>query len=199
MPNRISYNGKLIDFTQDCFRLQYDMPRVVMANRSASGIVETLNVSAEVVHALGWRSFVNATAADATLKRNLQQWFSWAQRGGAWTFARDSGDMVLTTLSGAEAAGQTVIGLTSTSQIVAGRQYVIRSLVHAELVKVFTVDSGVQVTLVESLNHGFAAGDRFRSYEYMPARLISNANPIVEAPPLWFDVNLSFREDVNSL
>lgn len=199
MASRISYNSKNIDLTKDAYRFDTEYPGSALTNRSASGNVETLNVKADVLVSLGFRNFLNSVAADATLKRNLRQWFEWARKGGTWTFAWDSGEVVNTTLTGAEAAGQTVIGLTSTTGIDAGGLYIIRSQTHMELVKVNTVDSAVQVTLAETLNHDYSTGDRFRSERYWPAQLVSNVNPIIERPPLWYDVEFDFFEDVNSL
>jgi hypothetical protein len=96
-------------------------------------------------------------------------------------------------------AGSTIIGLTSTTGIDAGAQYIIRNDVHCELVKVLTVDSATQVTLVEGLNFDYSDGDRFRSEFYWPARLLDNDPVILERPPLHYDVELSFAEDLNDL
>lgn len=190
---------KTVTFTQDCFRLQIDSPRNVLRNLSAAGQVETLGIRADVLVSIGFRSFVNSNSSDATLKRNLQQFYQIAMSGGTWYFARDGSNLVLTTLSANEIAGQTVISLTSTTGIVAGRQYVIRSETSVEVVKVLSVDSGVQVTLVEGLNFEYASGSRFRAEQYWPARLDSNENILIERPPLWYDVDLKFVEDVNTL
>lgn len=199
MPNRITYNGKTIDFTQDGYRMQPEPPRSVTSTQAAGGVVETLNIRANMLMEFFWRRFVNANSADATLKLNLDKWFQWAQAGYPWFFARSSADMVLTELSGGEAAGQTVIGLLDTTGIVAGRRYVIRSDINMEPVKVLSVDSSVQVTLTDTLNHGYGAGDRFRSEQYWPGRLVNARNPVREVPPLWYDVELAFIEDVNDL
>lgn len=199
MTARITYNSKNIDLSNDAYRLQIDYPRAVLTNRSASGLFETLNVKAECRVSVGFRNFLNSNATDATLKRNLQQWLMWAQAGLAWTFAWDSAEVVSTTLAGSEAAGQTAIGLTSTTGIDVGGLYVIRSLTHIEVVKIASVDSAVQVTLTETLNHDYSVGGRFRSERYWPARLASTKFPIIESPPLWYGLEFDFFEDVNDL
>lgn len=199
MRSRITYNGKHFDFTVAPYRLQINPDRRVLRNISASGKQETLNVRSDLIVDIGFRNLQNRVAADATLKRYLLQWLMWAEAGMPWTLARDYTDMVLTTLTGNEAAGQTVIGLTSTTGIVADRQYVIRSEVQLEVVKVLSVDSSVQVTLTESLNHPYSTGDRFRTEQYWPGRLIENKNPISENPPLFYNFDLMFAEDVNLL
>lgn len=199
MANRLAWNSRTLDFEQLPTAFQIEYLRNVLENRSASGECEVLNVSFDVRVAFSWRRFVNSVTADATQKRKLQQWFQYSQGGGAFTFARDSAKTVSTTLTGAEAAGQTVIGLASTTGLTAGDTCVIRSKLDGEVVKILTVDSGVQVTLVEPLDSSYASGSRFRHEQYWAGRLMGARNPIIEVPPLWYDVDLSFYEDVNSL
>jgi len=198
MTARISYNGKTIDITQIPYRLKPDYPGAALVNRSASRLVETLNVASDVLIAIAWRNFRNSNAADATLKRQLQQWFEWARCGNAWSLARDAAETVNTIITTAT-AGSATVDMMSTAGVDAGALYVLRSLTHVELVKILSVDSSTRVTLVETLNFDFATGDRFRSEQFWPARLVSNQNPIVEHPPAWYDLELTFAEDVNSL
>lgn len=198
MACRITYNSKNIDFTRDPYR--YDPPqyrRIKVENRSVLGVCETLLHRIDVVVSISFRNFLNSDATDATLKRKLNQFAVWAQSGGTWTFAYDSGEVVNTTLTGAEAAGQTVIGVTSSTGVDASGLYVIRSHEHAELVHIASVDSGSQVTLTETLNHAYASGSRFRSERYWPARLISFA--LTEHSTMRWGLDLQFYEDVNSL
>lgn len=197
----ISYNSKTITFTQDVYRLQMDYPRQVIRNESASGFVETLKVRADVVIDLAFRFFVNADSADAELKRHLEQWSVWAQEGRPWTFARDSNHAVLSSLNGSHAAGVTVLSLTSMAGVAVNGLYVLRNWLGLELVKVTALNTpgAGQVTIADSLNFSYFTGDRFRSQQYWPARLLTNQNPLIERPPLWYDVELRFAEDVNLL
>lgn len=197
----ISYNSKTITFTQDVYRMQLDYPRQVIRNESASGFVETLKVRADVTADLAFRYFVNASAADAALKRNLQQWSVWAQEGRAWNFGRSASDTVATVLTTSAAAGATVLALSSMTGVAVNGLYVLRNALTLELVKVTALNTpgAGQVTIADTLNFSYFLGDRFRSEQYWPARLITNQNPLIERPPLWYDVELRFAEDVTLL
>jgi hypothetical protein len=203
---RITYGGtgsplvaKTIDFPEYVYRMTPpDYVRQTLVNKSASGMVETLNVRTDVMVEMAFRSFPNATAAYATLKRNLKQWILWAQSGNSWTLALDSTDAVSTTLASNPVEGDTTITLASTSGIAVGRSYVLRDDVDVEIVKVSSIASP-NVTLVEPLNVGFFSGDRFRTELYWPARLSDTRPVLIEKPPLWYDVELRFEEDLNGL
>lgn len=197
----ITYNSKTITFTQFVYRFQLDSPRQVIQNQSASGMVETLKVRADVQVDLAFRYFVNATAADATLKRNLKQWHVWAQEGRAWNFGLDSADVVFTTLTASAAAGDTVLALSSMTGVAVNGLYIVRNALSLEVVKVTALNSpgAGQVTLADTLNFSYFSGDRFRSERVWPGRLLSNDNPLIERPPLWYDFELRFAEDVNLL
>ena len=192
------YNSKTLTFTDSAYRRQIDYPRSAIRNISASGIAETLNVRAACKVSVGFRNFEYADATDETLRRNLLQFIAWAEAGNSWTFAIDSAEQVNTTLTATEAAGSTVIGLTSSTGVDASGFYVIRSLTHLELVKVATVDSGVQVTLTETLNHAYVTGDRFRS-ELFWAGLLTSAQVVDQGNGLHWSFELEFTEDVNEL
>lgn len=197
----ITYNGKTITFTQYVYRLQLDSPRQVIQNQSASGFVETLNVRADVQVDLAFRYFVNSNSADATLKRNLKQWYVWAAEGRAWNFGLDSADTVFTTLSSSAAAGDSVLSLATMTGVTVNGLYIVRNAVSLEVVKVTAINTpgAGQVTLADTLNFSYFLGDRFRSERVWPGRLLSNANPLIERPPLWYDVELRFAEDVNAI
>jgi hypothetical protein len=200
MASRITYNSKNIDFTNDAYEFEIDQRRSVLTNMSASKLVETLNVGPDEIITIRFRNLLNSNAADATLKRNLRQWFMWALAGNSWTFARDSAEAVNTTLDVGESAGDTVIDVASTTGIDVNGLYVIRSATHMETVKIDSIDAGAgQVTITETLNFDYANGSRFRSAEYWPARLVESRNPIIENPPMFYDVELIFMEDVNDL
>lgn len=193
---RLAYNSRWIDFPYQIWRIQDDPIHATLRNQSASKVEELLNVSVDQVVDLAWRWFTNAN--DATLKRNLRQWFEWAQQGGAWYIALDNGQTVLTTLSAAASAGATTVTVTSAMGIIVGKLYVIRSATKYQLVKVSAISS-TTITLTEALDFDVASGDRFRSEQYWQGRLVNNTNPIVEMPPLHYDFNLTFREDVQSI
>ncbi len=196
----IVWNGHTISFNWNFFTFQrLDNSRSALINRSASKITETLNVAADDGAALGFRNFVNSNSTDATLKRNMRQFFQWASQGNAWTFASDSSKTVLTTLASGAASGDTSLVLTSATGVVAGQQYVLRSKTQIQVVKINSIAGAPTVTIIEALDFAFASGSRFRDDQYWPARLADMTNPIVEQPPLHFDIALRFTEDVNSL
>lgn len=184
--------------SQSNWRQQIDPKQITVANNAVSGIEERLNVRLDLMVSMGFRYFLTTT--DATIKRNVQQWFSYAQEGNAWYFALDSSKTVLTTLANSASAGASSVVVTSATGITAGQQYVVRGSTRMELIKVdASYVGGTTIPLVETLNNDWFAGDRFRSEFYWPARLIREDNVIVEREPIWFDVNLDFIEDVQSL
>lgn len=204
---QITYNGRTINFPWGHYTLQDDPLHNALVNRSASGIVETLNVNVENLINVAWRLFENANTTDATFKRNMEQFFQWAQKGNAWKLALDSSDTVLTTLANDAAAGAGSIVLTSATGVVAGRQYVIRNTTDWQVIKVNSIAGAPTITLVETLDFAFLAGDRFRSRQYWPGRFdktrsasansVFKVNAVTEMPPIHFDINLQFIEDMN--
>lgn len=189
--------SKSITLSQRPQRQQFlDPDQVVVSNTAISGIEERLNVRLDLPVSFSFRYFVTPT--EATLKRNLQQWLALAKEGGEWFFALDSAEKVLTTLSDSSLAGDSSVEVTSATGIVIGNQYLIRSSTRGELVKVAGV-SGTTITLTETLNNDWFTGDRFRSEQYWPGRLVKPRNVLVEREPLWFDLNLEFIEDASDL
>ncbi len=191
---RIFFNSHWLDLPYLYYTIQDSPQYSNLRNKSASGKVETLSINIDDLVSLSWRWFVNANAANATTKRLLRQWFLWAQVGGDWQIALDSSETVLTVLLNATAVGDTSIVVSSPSGISVNKQYVIRNASRFDLVLVTNI-AGSTLTL----NFAYSAGDRFRSEQYWPARLTNNANPVVEKPPLHYDFDLQFMEDVNGL
>lgn len=195
---RITYNSKNLDFLTDVYRLQFDNPRQVLANASVSRIYEVLNVSPDLLISFGLRWLVNSNASDATLKRKLYQWFEWASQGKPWTFARDSSKVTSTTLSAGASAGDLTLTVTSISGLSSGDQCIVRSATQMELIKINGAPSGSTVTLTETLNFDYASGSRFRHEQYWAGRLLDNRKHVIqERPPVHFDVELLFTEDMN--
>lgn len=193
---RITFNSKNIDFPFNIYRIQISYPRSVIMNRAVSGIYEVLNVSSEVSVQLAFRWLVNVD--DATVKLNLYQFEQWAMQGKPWTFACDSSKTANTTLSAGAAAGASSITVTSITGFSANDICVLRSTTQCELVKISGAPSGATINLAATLNFDYANGSRFRLERYWPARVIQTSNPIiVEKPPLHFDAEFSFIEDMN--
>lgn len=194
---RIVYNGKTLDFSYDGYRIQLDYPRRRVENYSASRIGEVLNISADVMHSFAIRWLVNSNATDAALRYHLYEFVEWARQGKAWTFARDSSKASSTTLSAGAAVGDTTLTVTSISGFSSGDLCILRSSTQIELVKINGAPSGNTITLADTLNFDYASGSRFRHEQYMPARLLGNQHPIQERPPLHYDFEIVFTEDMN--
>lgn len=196
---RISYGAsKTIDFPTFAYRMTPDHPRRTSRNTSASGIVETLTIRADAAFEFAVRNLLNRDAAHITLKRKLKQWEQWAQSGASWTLALDSTDTVLTTLTNSPAIDATVLSLTSVAGIVAGRNYVLRNVFDLEVVRVDSIAS-LDVTIAEPLNFAYFSGDRFRSEMYWPARVSDDRPVVIERGVLFYDAELRFMEDLNSI
>lgn len=199
MTVRIGYNSKTVDFPDEPWRrTPPDYPRRALRGASAAGIVETLTVRTDTELDIGFRNFQHANATHATFFRNFKQFQQWAWNGGTWTLALDSGDTVLTTITNSPAAGTSTLELTSATGVVVGRHYVLRNEFDVEVVKIATLVS-LTAGLTEPLNFNYYAGDRFRAEHYWPARVVDDAPMLINHPPLWFDVDMRFMEDLNSL
>lgn len=196
---RISYDTKYIDF--DCFlpAILPDPMSGAVRVASSTGKRQTLLVNAETIVPFMIGGFKYGNSTDETVRRKLIQWREWAQSGLPWTFARDASKSVNTTLTAAALAGATVIQLTSTTGLTAGDSCVIRSEIHQEPVAILSIDSGVQVTLSETLNFGYPNGSRFRHADFWPAQLIDGANPIQEESNTSWRFALRFVEDTRAL
>lgn len=199
----IFYNSKTIQFPYGVYDIQLEYPHHRISNRSASLIPEILNVTPDIMHQVKSRLFENSKYGD--LKRNVYQWWEWAIQGGAWQYALDSTHTVQTNLFNGVNAGLSTITVVSTAGIVIGNQYVIRNRVQQTVVKVTNI-AGTTLTLAEPLDFQFVGGSRFRDEMYWPALLYivgtgqqAPQHAIREKPPLHFDVELVFTEDVTVL
>ena len=199
----IYYNSKTLNFPYGAYRIQADSPRVAALAMAASRIESNLNVAADVRVSAAFRWLENANASNAALKRNLYQWFEWATQGRPWQFAMDSAKTVNTTLAQGANAGDTQVIVTSAAGIVANDQFILRSTTQLALVKVTGV-AGTTLTIADTLDFAFVAGSRFRHEQYWPARLSAATkhqaqkyHAVQERPPLHYDVELDFVEDVN--
>lgn len=201
---RFTYNGKTIDLDSDVGGLQPDVIVNALRGAAASGARKVDTVNSEIVMALSVGGFpidsaALSTAAVEILRRKLENFVSWAQSGRPWTFARNSSKAVNTTLSAVVLAGTKIVTLTSTAGLAAGDTCVIRTKTRAEVVAIDTVDSGVQVTLVEDLDFSYPSTARFRHKEYWPGRLVSSRNAVQNESNTNWRFDMTFVEDVNSL
>lgn len=143
----------------------------------------------------------SSTASIATEHGDLFGWVAHAQRGGEFTFAVDSSNTWATTLSGAEAQGQTALSVASEAGASVG-EYVIledaddptiweKRRLNAVGPATLTVDGGIAFSYV--------SGSVARYHEYFPACILDpmTANPMRErdggrGANLW-DLQFVFR------
>lgn len=192
---RITYNGKTIDFPRDVAEPFNLFPmRSALRNMSASGRCETLNVSSGYSVSAKLSGLSNAT--DAALKTSLFQAMQWAEAGEEWVFNRNSAVTVNTTLDGAAIVGVTSIPVVGAAGIVSGSRYVIESKTQVATVK--ATNSGTDpVTISAGLDFAFAAGSRFRAYEYLP--MVGSIRVTEHTNGLYFDVEISGQIDRRAL
>jgi hypothetical protein len=196
---RLAYNGKWIDLPHDVMSFQPDQPHTVTRTRTVNGQCDVLNYSVDDIMQFLWQGFANVRSVDAALKRHIRQWWQWAQKGNAWTIARDTTQTVLTTLAADASVGALTLTLTSTVGVVVGQLYILRNETDLTVVKV-TAISGSTVTIEDQIDFDFLSGDRFRAEQYWPGRLLSNPHsPVIEHAPGQFDIDLQFQEDLNDL
>lgn len=164
---RIVFNSINLDFPEVIETLQ--ARRTAGGGRSLSdgGVSERVRTSFADYLEIGMTVHSNAAFHAA-----LTAWWAWASRGKQYSFAFDSAKVVNTTLVNNEAAGATVIELTSTSGVAAGN-YLMRSadLLSEEIVAVASVGGGA-ATLSAGTKYAYTAGDNFREIYYWP-KLVS--------------------------
>lgn len=196
MTARITYNGKNIDFVKpNAIYIDPFVPRIV--NATLRGDTETVFLPRVDVHVQ-----VNFTKnKDAALRAQIHAWWQWAQQGNPFRFVLDTTKTVKTTITGQEAAGQTVLTVASPTGIMNGQQYVLIGGPNYQLVTVSGI-SGSDITISSSLDFTFAAGSVFRD-QYLWDGIIRDAEqhtPIRDLfdpePPGTWEFNLDFFEDV---
>jgi hypothetical protein len=198
---RITFGSRTIDLDRLEYHEQTDPGQVILQNRAAAGLVQTLNVRAAFQMSAGFRWFENSDATATTLKRQFNQWFQYAAQDRPWFYASDSSEQVLTTLSAPASAGYYSLSVTSLTGISTGKRYIVRNFSQLDLVKVLGLNqpSAGQVLLSEPLVNNYESGSRFRSELYFPARLLDYRNPVQEVEPMHYNVELLMEEDVNDL
>jgi hypothetical protein len=112
--------------------------------------------------------------------RLLQAWWSWAERGRIYTFARDSAKTVNTTLAMAAAAGATSIFVADATGLgSSGTPYRLRAVdgLNEEIVTVRLVNVGtgeVSLSVGTSLKFAYSVGDVLRDPDFWPAVVSSD-------------------------
>ena len=164
----ISVGGKAVSVVHDAWH-EYDVE------------VRALNISDDSQHS------------------RISAWLSHAQGGGEFGFVVNSDEDEASTLSGVEVAGQTVLSVTDTTGFAAADWVYLEDADDPTVfqrVKILTVDSGVQVTIEEALDHSFASGSVFRHAENFPACVLLKHDfrerPGGKGANLW-DLKFRFR------
>jgi hypothetical protein len=188
---RIVFNSINLDFARPLS--DYRIADVFRGGKNTSdgGITETVRSGT-------WDRVTIAveTFADAAFYRALVAWWSWASRGKQYAFALDRDKTVNTTLVNAEAAGSTVIELTSVTGVAAGYYQIISAdRTNREIVQVQSVGGGA-ATLAAGTKLGYAAGDTFRDVDYWPKCVSADdERPFVELPVNAYAFRHVFIED----
>lgn len=189
---RIIWNGNYLDFPQPLSGFDRRRKAARETAFSASG-----RAASVFEHAFDEAEIALDAFSDRTFFRALQAWWSWAARGKPYSFALDADDAVSLTLSGAANAGQAIVPLVSTSGIVAGRFYRLRSADSSkeEIIEAASVEENVSVTAAANLLGSYAAGDVLRSEDYFPGVVsLDEMFPAEEKPFLIFEMKHKFRE-----
>lgn len=194
---QIDWNGKSIQFGYDLAPPDISYPDPREETISVAGQGQTRIRRADCLVSIMLASFF-----DDDLLRRVRQWHQWAKRGLSWYLALDSNERVLTALASGASAGDDSIEVESATGIVEGKTYIIRNATNLQPIKVESV-VGTTVNFVtgDTLDYNFAAGDRFRSEYYWPARLLNVDNPVQmqkDGPGIW-DLLIQIREDMNPI
>lgn len=199
------YNSKQINFPAPPqgagsflpYMFQQDYPRGVIPSYASSRVSKNLNIASDMLVSLKARNFENALFGD--LKRNIYQWYEWASQGKPWQFAMDTTKTLLTTITQGQNVGDQQFTVGSTTGLAIGDQCIVRNQTQLALVKVTNIVGSV-VSIAETLDFSFAAGSRFRHERFYPGRLAPtklSQHVVQEKPPIFFDVEIDFFEDVN--
>lgn len=165
---RITYNSKTIDVSADEIIIDPFLPKRI--HRTLTGAQETVYEP---------RMDVRITAhfrkhTDAAKRLAVFEWWQWAQQGNSFRYVKDTTKTVKTTLSASEAAGQTVLSVSSTSGFVQGQQYVIVGGPNYQLVQIASIGIS-DITVTSSLNATFASGSVVRD-QYLWDLVLCDAN-----------------------
>lgn len=159
----ITYNSKTITLPLKEFDLIVRPSVTRRSNTTLTGAVETLRAPRMDIKVSANFRLIQ----DAAVRSQLQNWWQWAVRGGAWVLSLDSARTVNTTLSGAEAAGQTVLSVTSTTGISTGQYYKIIDGPNYMTVRVDSIGAGT-VTVSSAIDVAMGSGAIFRDEYYFP-------------------------------
>lgn len=159
--SRITYNSKTIDLGRapQVLRVDARVPRVI--NTTLSGINEVITLPRVDVHVHIEIPQINS----ALLRMQMEDWWQWAQRGGSWSFAKDSSKTVSTTLTGVSNAGATLAVVSSATGIVNGQQYVLIDGPNYAVVTVLS-QASTSITLTGAIDVAFGIGARFRDLAF---------------------------------
>lgn len=203
---QITYNSRTLSFPEKIYDIQIDYPGSAIVATSVTNIVQVLNVAPDVFVKLAARLFENSNSTHATFKRNIYQWFEWARQGFAWQLAMDPSKTANTTISSGALTGASSVVVADATGLVVGDNCVLKSSTQQEVVNIASISS-TTIGLTETLLYDYASGVRFRHEKYWPARLgeYNNASqlvmirkhPVQEKPPLHFDTEFVFMEDMN--
>ena len=190
---RIVWNANNLDFPEPLLSDFVAKPHSNRAFAYSDG-----NVSSVALKSIFWEGrIVLDKFTDAQFEADLHAWFSWAVQGKQYSVARDSSDVVNTTLTQAQSAGDGVLKVASGTGITVGRRYLLRNVAtrEEEIVTVSAI-AAPDVTLDGALWFPHEVGDVLRTQHYLPKVVsLDDDFPVVENKTLTWTFDHRFRED----
>jgi len=189
---QFEFDGKTLDFPTELSEMERVRTSDREIRRSASGKIGSI-----FEHTFDEVEIVLDEFDEREFYRSLQAWWAWAAQGLEYGFALDKDDKINVLLDAAAAAAQKTIPLASTTGIVVGRRYRLRTqdTTKEEIIEVDTINAGVSVDAVDNLIWPYASGDTFRSEDYWPTVVSRDDElPVVEGDHATFDFKHRFEE-----
>lgn len=165
--SQIIFNSRTVSFPRVPTDLLIVPVRSTLANLSASGKPETLNIASGFTVQITFPNLRNNDGTESDLKTALMEAAQWAESRAAWTFVTESTVTVNTTLDAAAAVGVSSIPVTNAAGIVSGSRYVIEKAEEVAIVEASNTATD-PVTITFPLNYSFPSGARFRAFNYLP-------------------------------
>jgi hypothetical protein len=138
---------------------------------------------------------------DRAFWRALEGWYAWASRGKQWSFARDSGQMVNTSLAGNESAGATIIEVVSIGSFAQTHEFIIESSDLTKRERHYVTEAGTPTSdainiASPGLRYAYSAGDTLRHADYWPKLILVDMDrPFSEDDFSTYGLRIRARED----
>lgn len=190
---RIIWNANNLDFPEPLLSDFVAKPHSSRVLSHSDG-----NVASVALKSLYWEGRILLDKfTDAQFEADLHAWFSWAVQGKQYAIARDSADVVNTTLTAAATAGDSALVVVSNAGLVVGNRYLLRNIAtrEEEIVRIFAF-GGPNITTYAGIKYSHPIGAILRTIHYLPKVVsLDDDFPVVENLSLTWSLNHRFRED----